>query len=65
ANILESTPVAVLADQARVRLNDAIELTVNTTSIPPDSKNALISSGRRRFTCRKPIPAEKMFSRRG
>ena len=35
ANILESTPVAVDANQARVRLNDAIELVVNTSSIPP------------------------------
>ena len=43
ANILESTPMAVDANQARVRLNDAIELVVNTSSIPPASKNTLIS----------------------
>jgi len=30
-------------DQARVRLNNEIELVVNTTSIPPASKSTLIS----------------------
>jgi len=43
ANILESTPVSVGPEQARVRLDGALELIVNTTGIPNDSKNALIS----------------------
>ncbi len=65
ANILESTPVAVLADQARVRLNDAIELTVNTTSIPPDSRNALISIRPEKIHLQKTNPGgENIFEAR-
>jgi spermidine/putrescine transport system ATP-binding protein len=43
ANIIEATPVSVNGNQARVKLNDALELTVNTSSIPADSKSALVS----------------------
>ena len=65
ANILESTPVAVDANQARVRLNDAIELVVNTSSIPPASKNTLISIRPEKIHLQKTNPgAENTFEAR-
>jgi spermidine/putrescine transport system ATP-binding protein len=65
ANILESTPVAVDANQARVRLNDAIELVLNTSSIPPASKNTLISIRPEKIHLQKTNPGgENIFEAR-
>ena len=65
ANILESTPVAVDLNQARIRLNDAIELVVNTSSIPSASKNALISIRPEKIHLQKTNPGgENVFEAR-
>ena len=65
ANILESTPVSVGPEQARVRLDGALELIVNTTGIPNDSKNALISIRPEKIHLQKTNPGgENIFEAR-